>query len=197
MVIRDKELYAGRLTYLLYLISALAIFFIVNVSTGTLSFAFRSAISPFDQDTLFPLTYSLAILSFFLSIYWFRHFQLLSLPYATGVPFLWVIFFEILWQNSFAISGAFTDNLTSEVILLSWLLVGFLSFPTWKLDKVTMVAFLLFLMGWMAWLGDGYPQMPSARGYIFNITLKIGAFLVIIALVTPRRSEIRPYKQNN
>lgn len=182
-----------KMAYLFYLISTLAIFFIVNSYTGILDFAFRSAISPLDQDTLFPLTYSLAILSFLIGIYWFRHSLLFSFPYAIGIPFLWVIFFEILWQNSFALFGTFTDNLTSEMILLSWFLVGTLSFPTWKIDKFSGIALILFLSGWLAWLVDGYPQMPSTMGFFFNTSLKIGAFFVIMVLVAPRMSVTRTY----
>ncbi len=176
-----------KLTYLLYLLSALIVFFVVNVPTGILNFALNSALSPLNQDPLFPLTYSLAISSFLLSLYWSRHEGLLALPYAIGVPFLWVIFFEILWQNSFVLFGTFTDNLTSEVILLSWLLLGTISFPTWITDKFTIISFLLFSMGWIAWVLIGYPQMPSMLGYIFNFLLKIGAFLVIMVLVIPRQ----------
>lgn len=177
-----------NLNYLVYFAVALVTFFAVNIPTGILTFAFRSAISPISQDTLFPLTYSLAIFSFLVSLYWERKAGLMAIPYAMGIPFLWVIFFEILWQNSFVLFGTFTDNLTSEVILFSWLLIGTISFPTWTMDRLTLISFLFFSAGWTAWILIGYPQMPSLPGYLFNFMLKIGAFIVIMIMVMPRRS---------
>ncbi|MHB1707888.1 MAG: hypothetical protein ACYCT2_00220 [Thermoplasmataceae archaeon] len=181
-----------KFAYALYLIFALIVFFAVNFSTGILNLALRSALSPLNQGPLFPLTFSLAISSFLLSLCWYRREGLFALPYAAGVPFLWVIFFEILWQNSFALVGTFSDNLTSEVILFSWLLIGTISFPTWTMDRLTLISFLLFSAGWMAWILIDYPQMPSLPGYFFNFLLKIGAFLVIIIMVMPRRSLLAP-----
>ena len=178
----------AKFAYTLYLISALIVFFAVNLPTGILNLALRSALSPLNQGPLFPLTFSLAISSFLLSLYWYWHEGPFALPYAVGVPFLWVIFFEILWQNSFAIFGTFTDNLTSEVILFSWLLIGTISFPTWTMDRLTLISFILFSAGWIAWILIDYPQMPSFPGYFFNFLLKIGAFIVIMIMVMPRRS---------
>jgi hypothetical protein len=143
--------------------------------------------TPLNQDTLFPLTYSLAIFSFLLSLYWFRHEGILALPYAIGIPFLWVIFFEILWQNSFVFFGTLNDSLTNEVVLLSWLLPGTASFPEWRMDRISLIAFLTFSAGWVYWFASGYLQMPSAAGYLFNIPLKIGAFLAVLILVMPRK----------
>jgi hypothetical protein len=78
----------AELPYLLYFLVEIAVFPAVNIPTGTLSFAFKAAATPLNQDTLFPLTYSLAIFSFPLSLYWFRHEGILALPYAIGIPFL-------------------------------------------------------------------------------------------------------------
>ena len=183
-----RRLNMAKFAYTLYLIFALIVFFAVNFSTGILNLALRSAFSPLNQGPLFPLTFSLAISSFLLSLYWFRREALFAIPYAAGIPFLWVIFFEILWQNSFALFGTFTDNLTSEVILFSWLLIGTISFPTWTMDRLTLISFLFFSAGWTAWILIGYPQMPSFPGYLFNFMLKIGAFIVIMIMVMPRRS---------
>ncbi|EQB66396.1 MAG: hypothetical protein AMDU2_EPLC00007G0037 [Thermoplasmatales archaeon E-plasma] len=46
--------------------------------------------------------------------------------------------------------------------------MGSISFPKWKKDRVTISAFIAFSIGWIAWLGMGYPQMPSFLGYLFN-----------------------------
>jgi hypothetical protein len=174
--------------YSVFLFFAVTFFLVVNIETGILNLVIRSAFSPLSQDTLFPLTYSLAIVSFIMTMYWTRKSGLVSLPYSIGVPFLWVIFFEILWQNSFIFSGAFKDNIVSEMILMSWLLVGCISYPIWRADKFTLAAFLTFSLTWVAWVATGYQQMPLMTGYIFNISLKIGAFLTIIVLIFPRRT---------
>lgn len=181
-----------NLNYLVYFAVALVTFFAVNIPTGILNFAFRSAISPLSQDTLFPLTYSLAIFSFLVSLYWERNAGIMAVLYAMGIPFLWVIFFEILWQNSFIFFGTFTDNITSEIILFSWFFLGTVSYPMWKTDKYSITSFLVFSAGWVLWLIFGYPQMPSYLGYVFNVSLKVGAFFTIMVLAMPRKWNIRP-----
>ncbi len=178
----------NRRIYFSFLFLTSTFFLIINVETGILLFAVSASLSPFHQNTLFPLTYFLSVFSFLISLYWFRYDGILSIPLSIGVPFLWVTFFEVLWQNSFLLTGKFSDNLNSELILLSWLLMGSISFPKWKKDRVTISAFIAFSIGWIAWLGMGYPQMPSFLGYLFNISLKIGAFALIIILVMTKNS---------
>lgn len=187
--LEENAMNKHSLIYFSYLVSALIIFFVVNSLTGILVFAVRSAISPLTQDTLFPLTYSLAIASFLVTIYWYRDKGLTGFPYAIGVPFFWIILFEILWQNSFLLFGTFTDDVLSEIILSSWFMIGVISYPTWNIDKFTLWVFLMFSAGWTAWILARYPQMPSLSGYVFNISLKIGAFLAIMLMVKPRKKQ--------
>ncbi len=63
--------------------------------------------------------------------------------------------------------------------------MGIISLPEWKRNRISVSAIVIFTIGWITWLGMGYPQIPSALGYMFNITLKIGAFAVIMILVMP------------
>ena len=79
--------------YFLFLFLTSTFFIIINVETGILLLAVSEGLSPFHQNTLFPLTYSLAIFSFFISLYWFRNDGILSIPLSIGVPFLWVTIF--------------------------------------------------------------------------------------------------------
>ena len=103
----------NRKIYFLFLFLTSTFFIIINVETGILLLAVSEGLSPLRQNTLFPLTYSLAIFSFFISLYWFRNDGILSIPLSIGVPFLWVTFFEVLWQNSFLLTGKFNGNLTA------------------------------------------------------------------------------------
>jgi membrane-associated phospholipid phosphatase len=68
-------------------------------------------------------------------------------------------------------------------------MIGVISYPTWNIDKFTLWVFLMFSAGWTAWILARYPQMPSLSGYVFNISLKIGAFLAIMLMVKPRKKQ--------
>lgn len=171
--------------YVIFIILIYTILIIFNIQTGVLSFAIWSGFHPLDEDILFPLTYSLAICSFLIFLYWFRNNGIFAIPLAIGVPFLWVITFEILWQNSFILTGHIGDTLNTELILISLLLMGIISLPEWKRNRISVSAIVIFTIGWITWLWMGYPQIPSTLGYMFNITLKIGAFAVIMILVMP------------
>lgn len=191
--LKDKR---NRRLYLFFVCLICITFVIINVQSGILLFAVKAGLSPLRQNTLFPLTYFLAILSLFISLYWFRGDGILSIPNSIGVPFLWVTIFEVLWQNSFILTGKFGDDVSSELILLSWLLMGTISFPKWETDTRTRLTFLVFIIGWVAWLATGYSQMPSIEGYVFNISLKIWAFVVIIFLVMPKYSTSQTKSKN-
>ena len=83
----------NRRIYFLFLFLTSTFFIIINVETGIFLLAVSEGLSPLRQNTLFPLTYSLAIFSFFISLYWFRNDGILSIPLSIGVPFLWVTIF--------------------------------------------------------------------------------------------------------
>ena len=85
-----------------------------------------------------------------------------------------------------------SDNITSEIILFSWFFLGTISYPMWKTDKYSITSFLAFSAGWVLWLIFGYPQMPSYLGYVFNVSLKVGAFFTIMVLAMPRKWKTQP-----
>ena len=110
--------------------------------------------------------------------------------YGLTVTFLWLIFFEILWQNSFLLTGNFTDTLSSEIILLSWLIMGVNSYPLWQNDRYTGISVLVFGSMWFLWIITGYNQINTLEGLVFNLFTKALAFCVIIVLTLPRKNKI-------
>ncbi|MEM0136438.1 MAG: hypothetical protein QXU18_14625 [Thermoplasmatales archaeon] len=166
------------------------IFSIINLKYGIIFFAIHSALNPQSQDEIFPLTYSLAIISVVAISIFYRKHGIISVWYGFSVAFLWVIIFEILWQNSFIISGGFHDTFSRELILFSWLLLGFNSYPIWKKDKISIIALILFALGWTSWVVSGYQQIDTLEGLVFNLFLKIQAFLTIMVIVSPRSARL-------
>ncbi|MCL5788155.1 MAG: hypothetical protein M1581_06070, partial [Candidatus Thermoplasmatota archaeon] len=70
----------NRRIYFSFLFLTSTFFIIINVETGILLFAVSASLSPFHQNTLFPLTYFLSVFSFLISLYWFRYDGILSIP---------------------------------------------------------------------------------------------------------------------
>jgi hypothetical protein len=171
-------------------IATVVFFVIVNLEYGIVHYVIGAIFSPLSQNVIFPLTASLAVISFLVISLLYRHFGIFSVWYGLTVTFLWIILFEILWQNSFIFTGNFIDTVTSEVILLSWFLMGTNSYPIWKIDKITGIAFVLFGVLWVLWITTGYQQINTTEGIVFNVITKILAFVVVMALVFPRGAGI-------
>jgi hypothetical protein len=140
---------------------------------------------------VFPLTASLAVISFIATtLIYYRRLGLISGWYGLTITFLWLILFEILWQNSFIFTGNFTDTIYSEIILISWLLMGLNSYPILTKDRISVIAFLLFGICWGLWLVTGYDQINTKEGLIFNLITKALAFVVVMAMAIPRTKTI-------
>jgi hypothetical protein len=166
-------------------------FTVVNLRYGIVFLVITSVSSPLSQNTIFPLTSVLALSSFLIiSMVYFKSRGIISLWYGLTVTFLWLIFFEILWQNSFLLNGNFTDTLSSEIILLSWLIMGVNSYPLWKKDSYTGILLLVFSAVWLLWIMTGYNQINTLEGLVFNLITKAIAFFVIVVLTLPRKNKI-------
>lgn len=177
----------NRIIQLLFGILTVVFFITINLKYGIVYLVLGSVVSPFSQNEVFPLTASLAVVSFIATtLIYYKRAGIISAWYGLSITFLWLIFFEILWQNSFILTGNFMDTISSEIILISWLLMGLNSYPILNTDKISGIAFLIFGICWSLWLASGYHQINTIEGLIFNLITKAFAFMVIMVMVIPR-----------
>ena len=140
---------------------------------------------------LFLLTYGLAAFSFLFALWRLRLSPTRRLLLAISFPFAFVQGFEIVYSKLGYLLHAtpFEGTMRPAIILveLSWLLLGFSSFPFWRFTKKTLAPVVFFIGGFLLWAFSDYPQTPGLQpfgvGLALNIALKIDAFVLFSTLL--------------
>jgi hypothetical protein len=115
-------------------------------------------------NPVFPLTYGAAIFTFVFSFVRFKKYLgtgwLWPFLFALTTPFAFVATFEVAYQNlKYFIPGMFETNAAGEIILFSWILLGFATMPYWKVSSAFYVMFAMDVLGFAIWFSVGYPQI--------------------------------------
>ncbi len=146
------------------------------------------------MNHIFPFTYGLSIFTFIFSFVRFRRnlkfgvFK--SLSFAMTTPFAFVATFEGVYQNIFyfVAPNEFHTSIPYELLLASWLLLGFASCFFWKPSLKFYLLLLLDIAGFMLWCLIGYPQINAGGLFglyalILNIITKVSFALTFLALI--------------
>jgi hypothetical protein len=113
-----------------------------------------------------------------------------SAIFAVGLAFAATSLFEIIYQNVGVGTGVGNQAFEGQLINLSSIALVVASLRFWRVNRVFLSATILFLCGWLFWLAFGYPQIynPSSnlaqQAYVFNASLKVGAFVLVALLVS-------------
>jgi hypothetical protein len=156
----------------------------------------------FYVNRLFPLTWACAFGLFGTGIWWFArayHVDAIrTVVYAFSLVVAATSSFEILWQNVGAGFGVGNHQLEGQIINLSSILMAVSSLRFWRAGPLFLGLLAAFLAGWLLWLAVGYPQEYSPVyshalvADLFNVVLKVGAFVLLGILVMPFRRNIGP-----
>ena len=157
-------------------------------------FVFRVGSFQQGASDIFPYTWASALLLFLFAL-WLFHWRYRvdltrTIVYSLGLAFAATSLFEIIYQNIGAGQGIGNQGWEGQVINLSAIAFGFASVRFWRLTRWNMAVVGLYLLGWILWLGVGYPQIHDSdvttalHGYIFNAALKVASYVVIGLLVS-------------
>jgi hypothetical protein len=155
-------------------------------------------------NSVFPLTYAVAIIIFIFfftrfrkntSLGWKRSFLL-----SVTIPFGFVAFFETLYQAvfSFVRPEIFHIPLSGQLLLTSWLLLGLSTMPYWKITKKFYLLVVLDIVGFLIWVGIGYPQIYeigplSIYALVLNYVTKFTVALTYAVLIFDgTRKQVQP-----
>jgi hypothetical protein len=145
-------------------------------------------------NSIFPLTYLAAFFTVFFALTRFRLnlrlSWLKSLALALTTPFAFTATFETVYQNLsfFARPAIFETNAPGELLLASWILLGFSSLFYWRPSKKFFGILAVDVAGFALWAAVGYPQIFEINqmtnlAYAFNILTKLSFALTFIILI--------------
>ncbi|MFI5420756.1 MAG: hypothetical protein ACHQ1H_07280 [Nitrososphaerales archaeon] len=145
-------------------------------------------------NSIFPITYALAIFIFFFFYFRFRKNVGLdrkrSLLLSATIPFGFVAFFETVYQELFSAvrPQLFHTPPSGQLLLASWILLSLSTVPYWKLTRKFYPVIAVDIGGFLIWLALGYPQIyetgpPTVYALILNIVTKCSFALTYIVLI--------------
>ncbi len=149
-------------------------------------------------NTLFPVTYALAIISFLFALWRLKGNPLQRLLLSLSFPFAFVQSFDTIYNKLGYLlhPKAFAGTMNPAIILveMSWLVLGLSTLTFWRLTKKSMAPLLLFLGGFILWAVLDYPSIsglqPVGVGLVLNIALKIDAAALFIVLLYDGTSQV-------
>jgi hypothetical protein len=156
-------------------------------------------------NSIFPLTYGIAIFIFLFFIFRFRKNCGLAwtrvLLLSATIPFGFVAFFETVYQEVFSVvrPALFHTPPSGQLLLASWILLSFASLPFWRVTKKFYAVLAVDILGFAIWIAIDYPQIYevgplTTYALILNIVTKISFAFTYIVLVfdgTARTSQER------
>ena len=146
------------------------------------------------EGPIFPITYSLSVASFAVAVFVLKkHLPLKKcLLYGATFPFAPVGAFELFYQNAGDVlrPHSFHTDAHGELVLLSWVVLGFSTFVYWKPSRIFYILLLSNFILFVAWGLSGYLQYYEANmsGLVFNILLKVDFFAVFWSLLLEFRA---------
>jgi hypothetical protein len=149
----------------------------------------------FATNSIFPLTYGAAVFTLIFSFVRFRKNVKLgwikSLLFALTTPFAFTSTFEGVYQNVAYVArpGMLHINMPGELLLASWVLLGFGSAFFWKLSRKFWVLLMLDAAGFLIWVLIGYPQIYEVNSLtvfalVLNLETKLTFALTFLVLIS-------------
>jgi len=180
-------------------LAAFAVWLAVNSDSALLGFnstlilvdmaTLRSGVTPIFLYATYPLSLTL----FAYGLWVLRQEWPISLLYASSLPVLAVVLFELVWHILGFLKPAFPYpvNHAGWILIVVWVCFGSITLPRWRLGRPLGVILILNALSWTLWFLSGYTQIstgaPSA--YFYNFLLKAETFMVVFTLVYPYKSE--------
>jgi len=178
-----------------------AFWILVNIGWYPAYPAFILRVGTFESraSDIFPYTWASSFLLFAYSIWLLR--TRYNLDYVRTVIFALSLslaatsLFEVIYQNIGIGVGVGNQQIEGQLINFSAIAMALSSVRFWRASKPLLFTVILFLTGWILWMSAGYPQIFSSdaglarEAYVFNASLKVGAFVVLGLLVSFARPQ--------
>jgi hypothetical protein len=145
-------------------------------------------------NSIFPLTYSLAVFSFIFFLLRFRKNLNLgwkrSILLSATIPFGFAAFFETVYQEVFAVVRPkdFHIPLSGQLLLASWIILGLSTLQYWRITRKFYAVITVDVVLFLIWMGIGYPQIyetgpNTVYALILNILTKFTFALTFAVLI--------------
>lgn len=178
----------------------LPIWVVVNVAYGTIPLVANWVFAPVEGgNAALPVSLFWAVATLALSFLWLRASTVVRILLAMTTPFAFLSVFEIVYQHLFLLArpSLFKTDLPGEIILASWILLGFTTISHWKLSKISLVILVTLTGTFALWSLVGYPQIYEGNGlfaeaFAFNAASKsLTALLFLSLLWEGGRSQVK------
>jgi len=185
--------------WVIFSLSAFAVWLAVNSDSALLGFnstlilidmaTLRSGVTPIFLYATYPLSLTL----FVYGLWVFRREWPISLLYASSLPVLAIVLFELVWHTLGFLTPAFPYpvNRAGWILIVVWLLFGSITIPHWRLSRPLALVLITNTLSWAAWFLSGYTQIGTGAtsAYFYNFLLKAETFIVVFTLVYPYKAE--------
>jgi hypothetical protein len=177
----------------LFLVASYALFLILGVMIFpeySLAMFYAGTINLGSQNVIFPLTYGMALFTVIFSFVRFhaKHGILKTVFLSITTPFAFVASFELVWANTFLITGGYRFLALYYSIMAIWFLFGLSTMFYWRISTKFWATLLILIAVYTIWVVSGFHQIQSTGiTYVeavgLNLITKFLFGLIFIVLI--------------